>query len=90
MNQLNELDIYNHFDEQERVNSNIQTNIQNGGNGNSENVNVVNQDYITEIMNNINENNNIRKNIELSLCIHKQLNNYNKKNVKNIVNKLNK
>ncbi len=48
-----------------------------------------NTDNYNSIIKNINDNNNTRKQIELSLCIYKQLNNYNINNVKNIVSKIN-
>ena len=81
---MNELEIYDNFDIQNRINNN--KGYQSGGGNN----NVINNDFTSTIIENIEENNNIRKNIELSLCIYKQLSNFNTVNTKKIINELKK
>ena len=80
---MNELEIYNNFDIQNQIYNN-KSNQQTGGGNND----ILNEDYITVISKNIAENNTIRKNIELNLCIYKQLNDTNKIYAKEIINKI--
>ena len=81
---MDELEIYNNFNIQNNINNS--TSSQHGGGSN----NILNKDFAKIIAENIEENNNIRKMIELSLCIYKQLNDFNINNTKQIIKELNK